>query len=323
MLQFIARRLALGCVVLIAIIVLGFGLLNLLPGDPILYLLPEAADSQQYAELRQRFGLDRSFVERFGAYLGELARGNLGYSLSQQRPVAEAIFERIPATLTLAAAAFAVALTGPLLGLLLGYLASSHVRMERAVFLALLLSTGLPPFLTGLALILVFSLHLGTLPSQGMFSLQETFTGLERVFDLFAHLLLPAITLGIQPLAALARITRARATEILAQDFITTARAKGLGEAAILFRHVLKNALPAPIAWLGTSVGHWVGGAVITETVFAWPGVGRLAVEAVLARDYALLLGAMQVAAFAVVFANLVADLLIAAVDPRVRHGQD
>lgn len=321
MLLFIARRVALSSLVLAAVVVLGFALLNLLPGDPILHLLPDAADARQYAELRQRFGLDRSFVERFTTYLSEIARGNLGYSLSQQRPVAEAIIQRIPATLTLAAAALLVALAGPLIGLLLGALAARHTKLERASFLLLLLLTGLPPFLTGLVLILFFSLQLGVFPSQGMLSLREVDEGFSRLTDILAHVALPAITLGIQPLATLARVTKARVSEILAQDFIRTVRAAGLGDAAILLRHVLKNALPAPIALLGASAGHWIGGAVITETLFAWPGVGRLAVEAVLARDYALLLGTMQVAAVAIALANLAAELSIAALDPRVRHG--
>ena len=320
MLQYIARRVVLSAFVLVLVVVLGFALLNLLPGDPILYLLPEAADSQQYTELRHRFGLDRSFPDRFGAYLGEVARGNLGYSLAQHRPVADAIIERIPATLVLAAGALVVAFTGPLFGLVLGYLAAHHAGIERTGFMLLLLLTGPPPFLTGLVLILVFSLQLGVLPSQGMFSLHESREGFAQIKDVIAHVVLPAITLGIQPMAVLARVTKSRITEILAQDFIRTARAKGLGESAIVLRHALKNALPAPVALLGSSVGHWVGGAVITETLFAWPGVGRLAVEAVLARDFALLLGTMQVAAIAIVLASLAVDLFIAALDPRVRH---
>ena len=321
MLAFIARRVGWSCLVLVALVVLGFALLNLLPGDPALYLLPEAADPRHYTEIRQRFGLDRPVAERFWTYLGEIARGNLGNSLSQHRPVADAILERIPATLLLAGAAMTVALAGPLLGLVLGYLAPRHARTERATFVVLLLLTGLPPFLTGLVLILVFSLHLGILPSQGMLSLREAREGVSHLADLLAHLVLPGITLGMQPLAALARTTKARVTEILASDFIRTAYAKGLAETAILGRHASKNALPASLALLGTSAGHWVGGAVITETLFAWPGVGRLAVEAVLSRDHALLLGVMMVSAVAVVLANMLADVLIALADPRVRHG--
>ena len=320
MLYFLARRAVLSAIVLLAVAVLGFAFLNLLPGDPVFYLVPEAADPQQYDLLRKRFGLDQPLAKRFVAYIGELAQGNLGHSLSQQRPVADAILERIPATLVLAVAAMAVALTGPILGLLLGYLAPRYPRTERASFLLLLL-TRLPPFLTGLLLILFFSSVLGALPSQGMFSLYDARAGWARVTDVLTHLVLPAITLGIQPLASLARVTQARVAEILTQNYIRAARAKGLGETRVFFRHVLKNALPAPIALLGVLGGHWVGGAVITETLFAWPGVGRLAVEAAMARDYALLLGTMQLAALAIVLANLAVDLLIAAVDPRLRHG--
>ena len=308
-------------VLLFAVAATGFLALNLLPGDPVLYLFPETGDPLHYAELKARFGLDRPPAERLAVYLRELAHGNLGRSLSQGRPVSEAIAERMPATLLLATGALMVALGGIPLGVLLANLAKRKPRTERSGFLLLLISTGMPPFLLGLLLILVFSIWLGLLPSQGMTSVRSTVLGVTRHQDILAHLMLPAMTLGVQPLAALARVTRARILEILDQDYIRTARAKGLSERAVLLRHALKNALPTPITLLALAGGHWIGGAIVTETVFAWPGLGRLAVEAVLARDYPLILGILLLSAAVIVLANLAADLLASLLDPRVRHG--
>ena len=308
-------------VLLVAVGAAGFLLLSLAPGDPVLALFPETSDPRHYAELRARFGLDRPITERFAVYIGELFRGNLGQSLSQGRPVADIILERLPATLLLACAALLVALAGIPLGVVMAYCANLSPRTERCGFLLILTSTGMPPFLLGLLLILLFSVQLNLLPSHGMTSVRDTAEGLARYQDILAHLLLPAMTLGVQPLAALARVTRARILEIMPQDFIRTARAKGLSERAVLLRHALKNGLPAPITLLALAGGHWIGGAVVTETVFAWPGLGRLAVSAMLARDYPLILGLLIIGAWVVVLANLVADLLAAILDPRVRYG--
>ena len=320
MLRYVARRLLLTGVLLLAVVTAGFAAVNLLPGDPILYLYPETGDPQHYAELKSHFGLDRPLAQRLATYADGLAHGNLGRSLTQGRPVADVIAERIPATLLLAGAALLIALSGIPLGAVLAYYAKRKPRTERSGFLLLLIGTGLPPFLLGLLLILVFSAGLELLPSQGMTSARGVAAGFARYQDILAHLILPAITLGVQPLAALARVTRARVIEILDQDFIRAARAKGVAERAVLLRHALKNALPTPITLLALAGGHWIGGAIVTETVFAWPGLGRLAVEAVLARDYPLILGILMLGTTAVVLANLAADLLASALDPRVRH---
>ena len=320
-LSYILRRLTLTAVLLFAIAATGFLALSLLPGDPVRYLFPDTGDPSQYDELKARFGLDRPLVERLAVYMRELVHGNLGHSLSQARPVSEAIAERVPATLLLATGALIVALGGIPLGVLLAHLAQRKRRTERSGFLLLLISTGMPPFLLGLLLILVFSIWLGLLPSQGMTSVRSSVMSAARLQDVLPHLLLPALTLGVQPMAGLARVTRARILDILHQDYIRTARAKGLSERAVLLRHALKNALPTPITLLALAGGHWIGGAIVTETVFAWPGLGRLAVEAVLARDYPLILGILVLSAAVIVFANLTADLLASWLDPRVRHG--
>ena len=318
--RYILRRLLLTGVLLAGVAVTGFLALSLLPGDPILYLYPETGDARHYAELKAHFGLDRPLAERFAVYFDGLAHGNLGRSLSEGRPVAQVIAERMPATLLLAAAALVIALCGIPLGAILAHWAKQKPLAERSGFLLLLMSTGLPPFVLGLLLILLFSVGLNLLPSQGMTSARGVAVGFTRYQDVLAHLLLPAITLGIQPLAALARVTRARMVEILDQDFIRTARAKGLAERAVILRHALKNALPTPLTLLALAGGHWIGGAIVTETVFAWPGLGRSAVEAVLARDYPLILGILLLGTTVVVLANLAADLVAALLDPRVRY---
>lgn len=307
-------------VLLLGVAATGFLALYLLPGDPVLYLYPEISDANHYAELRARFGLDRPLTERFVVYIEQLAQGNMGRSISQGRPVVEAIAERIPATSLLAASALMIALCGIPLGAILAYWAKRKPRLERSGFLLLLMGTGLPPFVLGLLLILVFSVGFDLLPSQGMTSARGVGSGLERYRNVLAHLILPAVTLGVQPMAALARVTRASIIEILDRDFIRTARAKGLPERLVILRHALKNALPIPITLLALAGGHWIGGAIVTETVFAWPGLGRLAAEAVLARDYPLILGILLLSTSVVVLANLAADLLTSILDPRVRH---
>ena len=306
---------------LLAVAAIGFLLLSLVPGDPVVSLFPEAGDARHYAELRARFGLDRPLAQRFSVYLSEILQGNLGQSLAQGRPVVQIIVERVPASLLLASAAMVVALLGIPFGVFLAHCAERQPRIERASFMLVLMATGLPPFLLGLLLILLFAAQLNLLPSQGATSIREAYVGAQRYGDILVHLLLPSITLGVQPLAALARITRARILDILPQDFIRTARAKGLAEPVVLLRHALKNAVSAPISLAALTLGHWIGGAVVTETVFAWPGLGRLSVEAMLARDYPLILGILVFGAALIVLANLVADLLAATLDPRLRHG--
>lgn len=316
-----ARRLLLVVPLLLGTAALNFLLVNLAPGDPLIYLLADSSDPELYQALRERYNLDQPLLERFAAYLASLVEGNLGQSISQSRPVLQAIAERLPATLVLAMAALLIAAgLGIPLGLWLAKTSLVRPRLERSAFVGVLLGTGLPPFLFGQLLILVFALYLNALPSNGMYSVRATPEGFPRLWDLLMHLILPALTLGVQPLATIARITRAQALEVMQQDFVLAAKAKGLREARVLNKHVLRNALPAPLTLLALSTGHWIGGAVVTETVFAWPGLGRLAVESTLARDYPLVVGVILFGAIGVIFANLIADLAVAALDPRVRY---
>jgi len=317
----ILRRVLLAVPLLLGVAALNFLLVSLAPGDPVIYLLADSSDPGLVQALRERFGLDQPLWERFGAYVGALLQGNLGQSITQARPVAQAIVERLPATLLLASAALVIAAgLGIPLGLWLAKHSLINPRLERSVFVGVLLGTGLPPFLLGQLLILLFALYLGWLPTNGMNSVRGSPEGLGRVLDVLMHLILPALTLGLQPLAAVARATRAQALEVLQQEYVQVARAKGLAEWVVVNKHVLKNALPAPLTLLALSSGHWLGGAVVTETVFAWPGMGRLAVEATLSRDYSLTVGVILIGAMGVILANLIADLTVALLDPRVRY---
>lgn len=315
----VVRRLALALPLVIGVVAVNFTFLSLAPGDPVVLLFGEGGspDEATLRDLRQRLALDRPAPVRFAAYLSELARGRLGQSISQGRPVVDAIAERLPATLLLAVAALVVATLGGLaLGVALARLTHAAPRGERIAFLLLLLGGNLPPLVAGLALIIVFALGLGLAPSQGMTSARGG-----GQLDVLSHLALPALTLALQPMFGVARVTRARMLEVWERDHVRTARASGVGEWRIWWRHVLPNALSAPVTVLALSAAHWAGGAVLTESVFAWPGIGRLAVDATLARDHPVVLGVILTATLLVVGANLAADLLLRLLDPRVRHG--
>lgn len=321
MLSYALRRVLLAVPLLLGVAALNFLLVSLAPGDPVIYLLADSSDPGLVQVLRERFGLDQPLWERFVAYVGALLQGNLGQSITQARPVAEAILERLPATLLLATTALIIAAgLGIPLGLWLARQSLLNPKLERSAFVGVLLGAGLPPFLLGQLLILLFALYLGWFPTNGMTSVRGSPEGLGRLLDVLVHLILPALTLGLQPLAAVARATRAQALEVLQQEYVQVARAKGLVERVVLNKHVLKNALPAPLTLLALSSGHWLGGAVVTETVFAWPGMGRLAVEATLSRDYSLTVGVILIGAIGVIAANLIADLAVALLDPRVRY---
>lgn len=319
MLGFVAQRIAKGVVVLLAIVVLNFFLIRLAPGDPALVMAGEAGagDEAFIAQLREKFALDQPLPSQLAAYLGSMAKLDLGYSVRQQLPVATLIGERLPATLLLTGSAFAVSLS---LGVLLGALAA-----RRAGTLADTATTGLallfyatPLFWVSLMAILLFSVRLDWLPSFGFETVGAGYTGLARALDIAHHLVLPAMTLGLFFMAVYVRMTRSSMLEVSRLDFVKTARAKGLTEGVVQRRHILRNALLPVVTLAGLQAGTLVGGAVLTETVFAWPGIGRLMYEALLQRDYNLLLGVFVVSSAMVLVFNLVTDVVYRAVDPRI-----
>ena len=319
MLSFVAQRIAKGVIVLLAIIVLNFFLIRLAPGDPATVMAGEAGASDKVfvEQLRHKFGLDRPLPEQLLIYVKGIATLDLGFSFRQQAPVAQLIAERLPATLLLTLSAFAISLT---LGILFGVLAARFAGtfLDTAITVLALIFYATPIFWIALIAILFFSVWMDWLPSFGYETVGANYAGFRHVLDVGAHLIMPAATIGLFFMATYTRMTRASMLEVGRQDFVKTARAKGLRDGLIQRRHILRNALLPVVTLAGVHSGTLVGGAVITETVYAWPGIGRLMYEALLQRDYNLLLGVFVVCSAMVLIFNLVTDLVYRLVDPRI-----
>ncbi|MGZ5909283.1 MAG: ABC transporter permease [Reyranella sp.] len=316
---FLVQRVIKMVVMVFAIIVANFLLVHAAPGDPASVIAGEAgaADPQFLAQLRAQFGLDQPLSTQLWIYVSHVAQGDLGVSYRQQRPVLGLILERLSATLLLTGTAFVLAVIG---GVTLGALAARRVG-RTSDSLITVLALGLyatPIFWVGLMLVLVFSVWLDWLPSFGMNTVGADLTGGAAALDTARYLLLPALTLGLFYMAVYVRLTRAAMLEVASQDFVRTARAKGVPEGGVQRRHVLRNALLPVITVAGIQAGQLVGGSILVETVFAWPGIGRLAFDALLARDYQILLGVFLATSVLVLVFNLVTDLLYAWIDPRV-----
>lgn len=294
-----------GVLTVLGAVTVVFMLLRAAPGDPVVLLMGQNPSEADAAALRAQLGLDRSVAVQFASFLGTLLQGDLGRSILYSRPVLDLILEALPGTLQLALAATLVSL---LVAIPAGVVMASRrgTPVDGALSTAILVSQSLPTFWIGILLVMVFAVQLRLLPSSGSGTL--------------AHLLLPAITLSTYQWALLARIVRAGMIEVLAQDYIRTARAKGLPRGAILRRHALRNVLIPVVAVIALQLGAIMSGAVITEAVFAWPGLGTLAVAAINGRDYAVLQGIVLFSALVVVGLGVAADLVQAALDPRSRR---
>ena len=318
--RMVARRLLKALPLLLAVVVFNFILLKLAPGDAAEVLAGESgASTPEYlAELRARFGLDRPFHIQLGNYVWKLAQLDLGYSFRHNQSVLQLILGRLPATLLLMASGLLVAVT---LGGWLGVMASRKVNSLRDNLISLfaMLAFATPVFWMGLMMIVLFSVHLGWLPSSGMESIAAGHQGLTRVLDVARHMIMPVATLSLFYVALYTRIMRASMLEVFNQDYVTTARAKGLSEQRITLRHVLRNALLPVVTLVGVQIGGMLGGSVLVETVFSWPGLGRLAFEAVFQRDLNLLLGILLLCSFVVILANIAVDLAYSWLDPRIR----
>jgi peptide/nickel transport system permease protein len=317
--RFLAQRVAKMVLMVFAIIVTNFLLVHAAPGDPASVMAGEAgaADPQFLAQLRKQFGLDQPLSTQLWIYVSQVAQGDLGISYRQQRPVAGLILERLTATLLLTGTAFVLAIIG---GITLGALAARRVG-HTSDSLITVLALGFyatPTFWVGLMLVLVFSVWLDWLPSFGMKTVGADLTGGAALLDTARYLVLPGLTLGLFYMAVYARLTRAAMLEVASQDFVRTARAKGVPEGGVQRRHILRNALLPVITVAGIQAGQLIGGAILVETVFAWPGIGRLAFDALLARDYQILLGVFLATSVLVLVFNLITDLLYAWIDPRV-----
>ena len=311
---YVLRRLLLAVPVLVGVSILVFAVMHLSPGDPAAIMLGAQATREDVERLHRDLGLDRALPVQYARWIGRVLQGDLGRSIPLGREVLPEVLIRFKATLILTGGALLVALA---IGLPAGIVSATrqYTWLDRLSMGVAVTGVSLPVFWTGIMLIIVFSLTLRWLPSAGMFSPYGGGLG-----DLAWHLLLPAITLGTASAAALARMTRSAVLEIVRQDFVRSARAKGLDERAVVGRHVLKNALNPIVTVLGIQVGTLLGGAILTETVFSWPGLGSMMVRAIQARDYPLVQGGVLLIATTFVLVNLLVDLLYAWFDPRIRY---
>ncbi|MCY0385725.1 ABC transporter permease [Robbsia sp. Bb-Pol-6] len=318
-LRFLLVRGGQGVLALLVIATVNFLLIRAAPGDPVSVMAGEAgaSDPAYVAQLRQQFGLDQPLPHQLFSYLGHVLRLDFGYSYRQQQSVAHLIAERLPATLLLTGSAFVLSL---LLGVALGALAARHAGtwVDRAVSVVSLVFYATPLYWLALMAVLLFSVKLGWLPGFGFVSIGVSMNAWQGALDVGRHLLLPASTLALFYMAVYARMTRASMLDVAQMDFVKTARAKGVRPGRIQRAHILRNALLPVVTLAGIQAGGLIGGAVLTETVFAWPGVGRLMFDALLQRDYNLLLGCfLMTAAMAVLF-NLLTDVVYTLVDPRI-----
>ncbi|HEU0060618.1 MAG TPA: ABC transporter permease [Hyphomicrobiaceae bacterium] len=320
--RYVFRRLLQAIPVVLGVVVLNFLLLQLAPGDAATVLAGEAggAPAEYVQALRQRFGLDKPVPVQLALYVKNILALDLGYSFRNQSPVLPLILARLSATLLLMGTTLVLSLG---IGVLLGLLAAVWVRSwkDHLISVAAIIAYAMPLFWIGLMLILLFAIKLDWLPTSGMEDAAAFYEGWERVVDIARHLILPAVTLSLFYMALYARLMRATMLEQRGLDYVTTARAKGLSERQITLRHVLRNALMPVVTVAGVQVGSLLGGSVVVESVFAWPGLGQLAFQALFARDLNLLLGIFFISSCLVVTINIVVDVVYVLLDPRVRVG--
>jgi len=336
MLRFVLVRLGMVIPTFIGVTILAFALIRLIPGDPIELMVGERGISaERHAELRARYGFDKPLAEQYVVYLGDVLTGDLGKSIVTQRPVLEEFLALFPATLELSLTAMLFALV---LGLPAGVLAATKrgKAADHLVMGAALTGYSMPIFWWGLLMILLFSVTLGWTPVSGRISVLhfiEPVTGFMLIDTLIAgergafvsalrHLILPAIVLGTIPLAMIARMTRSSMLEVLGEDYIRTARAKGLSTGRVVWVHALRNALIPVVTVIGLQVGLLLAGAILTETIFSWPGIGKWLVDSISRRDYPVLQGGVLLVATLIILVNLSVDLLYGLINPRISHAR-
>ena len=307
---------------MVAVVVLNFVLVHAAPGDPVETIAGASGGMSEElkAELRTQYGLDKPLVAQLGVYLGKIAQGDLGYSYFFNVPVSELIIERLPATLLLVLASVVMAF---LIGTTLGVLSARKPNglLSQLVNVVSLIGFAAPVFWTGMLLVILFASVLPWFPISGMRSVElaTNASGWASIIDVLHHLVLPTATLALVYVAQYSRLARASMLDVLGSDFIRTARAKGLSEGIVLYKHALRNAVLPVITILGLQFGNVLAGAILVETVFNWPGLGRLAFESVLRRDYPTILGVLLFSSIVVVVMNQVTDLAYRVIDPRIK----
>jgi peptide/nickel transport system permease protein len=319
--RLIIMRLLKAVIVLFLIVIFNFFLIHMAPGDPAAVMAGEAGatDAEFLNQLREQFGLDQPLYVQLWRYISGIATLDFGYSYRQQMPVFDLIMDRMPATLLLTGTAFVLSLG---LGILAGSMAAARAKKASGsvIMVLALVCYATPLFWVALMAVLLFSVQLGWLPAYGYYTVGSDLTGFALALDIGQHLILPATTLALFFMAIYTRMTRTSMLEASQQDYVKTARAKGLAPGVIQRRHILRNALLPIITLAGLQAGQMVGGAILTETVFAWPGIGRLMYEALMQRDYNLLLGIFFFSAALVIVFNIITDLVYGLVDPRIKE---
>jgi peptide/nickel transport system permease protein len=317
--RYVALRLLQAIPLLLGIIVINFALIHAAPGDPVTIMVGPGTVSKEFIEqVRHDLGLDRPLLLQFLIYLGNVVQGDLGNSYVYRQPVIDVVLSRLPATLLLMGTAYVLA---AIVGIALGVISAVRPRswIDNLASLLSVIGYSVPAFWTSFLAILVFALSLRWFPAGGMVDVRSTATGFGRALDILNHMVLPVTVLTFFYSALIARLTRASMLEILQSDYIVMARAKGLSNLRVIFRHALPNALLPVITVIGLQFGDLLAGAVLTETVFAWPGLGRLIIDAAGQRDFPLLMGVFIMSASLAISANIITDLLYMVIDPRIR----
>lgn len=319
--KFLTQRIAYGLLLMVGVVILNFFLIRLAPGDPALVIAGEmgGATEEVLTSIREEYGLDKPILTQLGLYLGNLATGDLGFSFFFNQPVASLIADRIGPTILLVLTAQFLSVA---IGVFLGVIAARNPRGVISGFVSVFAAIGyaVPVFWTGIMLIILFAAVFPIFPVEGMSSIKLRDASIFiRTLDIMHHLVLPAFTLAIIYLAQYARLCRASMLEVLASDYVRTAHAKGLTERKVLFKHALRNAALPILTVAGLQFGNLISGALLVETVFNWPGMGRLAFDSILRRDYPTILGVLFFASAMVVVANILTDLSYRWADPRLR----
>jgi dipeptide transport system permease protein len=336
MIRFLVTKIALLIPTFVGVTLLTFAMIRLIPGDPILLLAGERGiDPERYAELRTQYGFDKPLLIQYGNYIVDVLQGDLGRSIVTKKPVLTEFLALFPATIELSLCAMIFAI---LVGLPVGIIAGVRrgTVWDHSVMGVSLTGYSMPIFWWGLLLIILFSVNLGWTPVSGRISLLYYFdsvtgfmlidsllSGQEGAFrSAVSHLILPSIVLGTIPLAVIARMTRSSMLEVLNEDYIRTARAKGLPPIRVIGLHALRNALIPVVTVIGLQIGVLLAGAILTETIFSWPGIGKWLIESIHRRDYPALQGGILLVAIVVMLVNLTVDLLYGLINPRIRHGR-
>lgn len=322
LLHFVVRRALEAIPLILAVVTVNFIIIHVAPGDPATYLAGQYGATPEYLEsMKAELGLNKPLYEQFVIYISHVFGGDLGYSFIYRQPVLELIWSRLPFTLLLASTALVLASVA---GIWIGVFSArrAHSALDSLSVTVSLIGYSIPSFWLAMMMLLLFSLDLGLFPTGGWknLSIGGAPNPLLDLADIAWHLILPVLALSLQYLVLVARITRAGLLEELSEDYVLTALCKGLDRKAVIYKHALKNSMLPIVTVIGVQFGYIVAGTVVIETVFAWPGIGRLTFDAAMARDYPVLLGVLVVISIAVIIANLVTDLLYGTLDPRIRY---